>query len=346
MQEVTLLESSTTEGAVVDRAAGVIRGVKIVGKVSKWGRTYSDQALQKAVPLYEQAPVYLNHPADGQTRRSVQDKVGWIENVSWRPEGNFGDYRFLESHPATATILEWAEKNPKGIGFSQNARGTESKNKSGVRFVESIVSVRSVDLVDSPATTSGLFESFAEENPKMKSTLRNLIESYGSDSEKEHLALLEGNAVLELEVEVKEPGDDKQFVITEGFSAAAGNLVVENKDNLAESLASLVEAREVLRNGKPDPVDDPPGDDANLLESLKEKVARMETEKKLTALLEQHSVKASDVRLKALSACDNKSEQMELIESWKDSGKPAFSGRMDPVENFEDAKSAFSRHRS
>ena len=46
----------------VDRLAGVIRGVKILGLESRNGRTYLPEALAAAAPLYEGAKVNVNHP--------------------------------------------------------------------------------------------------------------------------------------------------------------------------------------------------------------------------------------------------------------------------------------------
>jgi hypothetical protein len=46
----------------VDRALGVIRGIKILGPHSRNGREYLSDALARAVGLYEGAEVNVNHP--------------------------------------------------------------------------------------------------------------------------------------------------------------------------------------------------------------------------------------------------------------------------------------------
>ena len=64
-------------GVRVDRTKGVIRGVKILGVVSRNGRTYLPDALTEAVGLYEQAKVNVNHPKGSPAAvRDYQDRIG------------------------------------------------------------------------------------------------------------------------------------------------------------------------------------------------------------------------------------------------------------------------------
>ena len=49
-RRATLMERTSTAGRV-DAAAGVIRGVRIIGKTSRNGREYSDGALRQASGL-------------------------------------------------------------------------------------------------------------------------------------------------------------------------------------------------------------------------------------------------------------------------------------------------------
>ena len=55
----------------VDRQAGVIRGVKILGLQSRNGRTYLPEALAQAAPLYEDAKVNVNHPKGSPAGRAT-----------------------------------------------------------------------------------------------------------------------------------------------------------------------------------------------------------------------------------------------------------------------------------
>ena len=74
--------SSAGRALRVDRAAGVIRGVKVLGLESKNGRTYLAEALAQAVPLYEGAKVNVNHSKHGPAApRDYQDRIGILRAV-------------------------------------------------------------------------------------------------------------------------------------------------------------------------------------------------------------------------------------------------------------------------
>jgi hypothetical protein len=147
----------------VDRAAGVLRGVKLIGLESLNGRRYRPEALAAAVSLYEGAKVNVNHPKEGPLApRDYRDRLGVIREVEFRAEeGLFGTLHFNPKH-AVAEQLAWdAEHNPRNVGFSHNvlARLTRDGAQS---LVEAITHVQSVDLVADPASTRGLFEEQEE----------------------------------------------------------------------------------------------------------------------------------------------------------------------------------------
>jgi hypothetical protein len=143
----------------VDRAAGVLRGVKLIGLESLNGRRYRPEALQAAVALYEGAKVNVNHPKEGPlSPRDYRDRLGVIREVEFRAEeGLFGNLHFNPKH-AVAEQLAWdAEHNPRNVGFSHNVVARLTRDGSQA-LVEAISHVQSVDLVADPATTRGLFE--------------------------------------------------------------------------------------------------------------------------------------------------------------------------------------------
>ena len=143
----------------VDRQAGVIRGVKILGLQSRNGRQYLPEALAKAVPLYEGAKVNVNHPKGSPlSPRDYQDRIGVIRGAVMRPnEGLFGDLHFNPKH-VLAEQLAWdAEHAPENVGFSHNVQARTSR-RDDCLLVEEITRVQSVDLVADPATTRGLYE--------------------------------------------------------------------------------------------------------------------------------------------------------------------------------------------
>jgi len=67
-----LYETAQTAGDAVriDREAGVIFGVKIIGCESRNGRHYPNDTLRHAIPLYENSKVNLDHPGSPSQSRS------------------------------------------------------------------------------------------------------------------------------------------------------------------------------------------------------------------------------------------------------------------------------------
>jgi hypothetical protein len=159
----TLLETCVGGGRI-DRQAGIIFKVKILGKESANRRTYSDQALRDAARLYEGARVNVNHDRQNPNReRGIAEEFGTLRNVSRCGNGVYGDLHFLKSHPLADLVIEKAERFPDKIGLSHNADGQSTVKLSGHEVVESIRRVNSVDLVLNPATNRGLFESRRDE---------------------------------------------------------------------------------------------------------------------------------------------------------------------------------------
>lgn len=143
----------------VDRGAGVLRGVKLIGLESQNARRYRPEALAAAVGLYEGAKVNVNHPQNGPLApRDYRDRLGVVRQVEFRPgDGLFGNLHFNPKH-ALAEQLAWdAENNPRNVGFSHNVLARLSREGEHT-IVEAITHVQSVDLVADPAATQGLFE--------------------------------------------------------------------------------------------------------------------------------------------------------------------------------------------
>ena len=160
----TLQELFDSRGVAmrVDRQAGVIRGVKILGLKSRNGRAYLPEALARAAGLYEEAKVNVNHPQGNPGgSRDYRDRIGVIRNVAARSgEGLFADLHFNPKH-SLAEQLAWdAEHAPENVGFSHNVQARTRRDGDRV-VVEAITRVQSVDLVADPATTRGLFEARA-----------------------------------------------------------------------------------------------------------------------------------------------------------------------------------------
>ena len=157
---VPLLELTYHDQIRVDQQAGVIHGVKILGRQSRNARVYSDAALEQAAELYEGIGVNIDHPDERALpeQRKLWECFGHLQNVRKQQDGVYGDLVFLRSHSMANQICEAAERMPSQLGLSHNAEGVVSHH-DGQAIVESITKIHSVDLVRNPATNNGLFES-------------------------------------------------------------------------------------------------------------------------------------------------------------------------------------------
>jgi hypothetical protein len=300
-----LLEITYSEHSTVDREAGVIRGVKILGRQSRNGREYSEQALADAARLYEGIGVNLNHPEprDAARHRPVEAGFGWLTAIAIRPEGVFGDLHYFKSHPQAAVIVEAAERNPRRFGLSHHAEGRVGRHQ-GKPIVESIEHVRSVDLVQNPATNAGLFES---EELFMSETTSKTIRQILSEACSGGLAPLCADERLA-----------EHAARTLEFPAAASA-----DEQLAQAVRQLVEGLLPQGTGPQTPVTT----DAPLAQ-LAERVARLETAALCRELLEAHRRTCDGTRLKALAALTTVDERVRLIESWPESASfPPLAGR-------------------
>jgi hypothetical protein len=154
----------------VDREAGVIRGVKLLGLASRNGRRYREQALAEAVALYEGAKVNINHPKGHPlSPRDYQDRLGLVRGVEFRAgEGLFGELHFNPRHALSDQLVWDAEHAPQNVGMSHNVLARTSRSGEET-IVEAITKVQSIDLVADPATTSGLYEqSGSNADPKVE----------------------------------------------------------------------------------------------------------------------------------------------------------------------------------
>lgn len=363
-RDCTLIES-----AAVDREAGVLRGVKLLGSTSRNGREYSPRALSEAAALYRGAHVNVDHP--GRTKpdaeRGVQDGVGVIESATVKADGVYGDVRFLKSHPVTPLVMEAAESMPGAYGFSHNAEG-RLVQRDGRTIVEGIERVRSVDLVRNPATTSGLFESEGAIVPR---TVREIVSAVGPRGKPALSALLEMDAaVAEMPVDVpaEASADDQAMAAFESMALAVVRDALSGKLDLAAAkskFGDLVKTYLKLA-GKSEPAEapdesseEPPMESAKVkidptLAKLQEQVATLTRERDearnrehARQLLESAGREVNDVRIKSLVALGNDADRNALVESWPkqsmrpDALRPARSAPLQESSNHSvtDAKS-------
>jgi hypothetical protein len=167
-EHIDLRESVCCEGLElkVDRKAGLIRGVKVLGErsMNEGGRTYTPACRKGAIRLLEGMKVNVDHVEPG-SRRSYHDRNGFLCGLHESGDGVYGNYRYNPKHPLTEQLLWDAENAPGNVGFSIDARGIKRMDQHGKILIESLELVRSVDLVADPATAVGLFESVDPAKP-------------------------------------------------------------------------------------------------------------------------------------------------------------------------------------
>lgn len=158
---IEIREAATSRPSAVNREAGIIENVKLVGLAApRKNRRYLPQALKEAVTLYEGAKVNVDHVDDPSKGRGLGDRIGRLEGVYFKEgDGLYAErFRYNPEHPLAKSLAWWAENDPNGLGFSHHVLGVSTWS-GGEQVIESIQSVKSVDLVADPATTKGLFES-------------------------------------------------------------------------------------------------------------------------------------------------------------------------------------------
>ena len=360
--ELTEATYQGTNRPVVDREGGYIRNAKILGKISANGREYSDASLQEAKALYEGLGVNLNHPerANPGKERQFQDGIGWLENVQVRDDGVYGDIGVLKEDPMAGKLFEAAERRPDRFGLSHNASGNTTR-KGNKTIVESITRVRSVDIVQNPATNKSFFESKDEDTmPQAQTrTLQNLVESLPAKSKhrKAVSALLEEfggpmpgdmpvdmSAAMPADATAETAAPDSEATMRAAFKSAVSAVM----DDTAIGVTDMLMKIEAILNaqaaalgidieaGETEPP--PAGGDAAVTESLQEQVkellaerAELKAEATARTLLESKGIKVTPERIEMVKSVTKKPAQTALLESLKASDGPAEKTKTRPL---------------
>lgn len=328
-----ILEVVCSTDLKVDKAEGVIRGVKILGPASRNGRRYSPEAIRRARGLYEGARVNFDHPPRSQPdrERTVGDRAGWLENVRESAGGLAGDLRLLTSDPRAGKVLEAAEKRPELFGLSHNAEGVTTKQGSET-IVEEITSVRSVDIVSDPATTLSLFESLGndehEGSKPMKTTVKKLLEGtrYAKLFEEEGMAPM---GDMPAEAPTGGNSDDaikaafRQMVI-----AAFDDEKLDTQATLAR-IKEVLKAQERLMGGGAEKKPAEGGETKPTQESVE--AGKLKAENAALKLLMESGVADPDgTKAKALAALESIEDRKALLATWPAGGTSGGSGKQKP----------------
>lgn len=341
---------------LVDREAGVIRNVKIIGFNSQNGRRYTSGALKAAIPLYEGIKVNVDHPEKGPTQqRSSYDRFGKFVNVRFvEGEGLFGDLVYLKSHPIAEQVCEAAERMPDVFGMSHNAQGEGIVDKRGIFEVNKITEVRHVDLVADPATTQSLAESkqaakqeteeaaysgvYRKSKKRPPQARRNFVKSKSQSANKPTGSIKEADEndqpvepKVDDEEKMKKDLHYKVMQILTRDDLADDQKADELIDFLADELGDIeMDATEAVKDTEEamDRIDDKPKED--------EKDSSDDTEEGMDADKKADSVDAEEEKMSTCEKCGGKYKAMKESDDSDMDDKEMGKERMKPVKESKD----------
>lgn len=344
----------------LDEATGVIFRAKVLGRYSRNnhglveaenGSEYSPACMRSALAEYEGKKVKCNHPADRANpgkERPVEDTFGVLRNcvIESDEKGEpaiWADLHCLTSHPMYPRVVEDVKKGLGVYGLSHNASARRERFDRAARrlVIEELAQVRSVDLVDKPATNRTLWES--EQKP-MPTTLRNLLESRLPKWSKPRRAwarvLLEDDGMAPMTdapVGAEAEGADPDEMLWSGFKAAimavldASDATAEEK---AKRIAKYIKSHDKLTSGcepeGPDEVEE--GEECDKGDKDKqesEELAQLRAEKAARQLCEGLALaNPTTAQVAAVAGVRDDKIKRELIESFKAApARPTHAGK-------------------
>lgn len=320
----------------VDRELKIIRNVKLLGFESRnlagslsltpsqrlqfgeaLGHPYTYDATfgSQVAEQYNGLQVYIDHPVDKTSglERSVKDLAGVVENVSTRADGIYGDIAYFETTSGGQLLAEIAERQPRAVGCSHAAGGrTELRNN---RVVVAEWAPRSVDIVTSPGTTTGLNESLNQEPHTMAKTLTiaSILEHKSTTKLGTVLREMADAGMIEPETPVDEmepegePSPEDQ--VKAGIVAAIMAKLDSASDDEVLAVLSALGMSAPLSGDSPAEGESDGATDTDATESLKTEIKEL----KATTLLLEAKRKATPERIEAVAAS---TRQSALVNSW------------------------------
>ena len=163
-----LQEFVAVKGSRIDREAGVLRGVRILGLKSSSGRTYTLDCVTAARSKYEGVRVHIEHGNSPNGQRKYADRIGVLKNITV-DGGLKGDLYINTKHALAEQLMFNAENDPQNVGLSHVADCRLTRGPRGEKIVEEIVRVYAVDIVPDGATApAGLFEAVDPDAEKQR----------------------------------------------------------------------------------------------------------------------------------------------------------------------------------
>jgi len=145
--------SMATDKPQIDRAAGILRRVHLMGPVSKHGYSYALDAMKAVAQRFEGMAVGVDHDyrsgplTDDHTWGNVRGPI------EVDPKGLWGDLHFVKAHVRSEQLLESIERGLRDVALSPVVDVYEEKGKTVTKF-----SPRRIDVVIGGATTKSMFE--------------------------------------------------------------------------------------------------------------------------------------------------------------------------------------------
>lgn len=244
------------------RKTGRIPRVKVLGWESANGNRYLPEAATNALPLYENAPIFIDH-RDGD--RSWREWVGNVKKPVVESDGIYaGHIQLRKQADAFEEIVEAATEFYENFGMSHVA-DCNFKRNGGVNVVHAIEKVHSVDIVLNPATVAGFYESEGRMAAK-KLTIGGIIKA----SETSHadnvfrkvlVEMTSGDAPMvspDTPTEAAPADGDSEAAVRKGIMAAiAAKLESAPSDQLKKVLKALELGDSVSELVAGKPVSDP-----------------------------------------------------------------------------------------
>lgn len=329
-------------GLAVDEAAGVIKGVKVLGRFSPnchgvqgvtEGTEYTPAAMKDALTLYDGVKVYFDHPTNrtspGTAPRSVRESFGVIRAPRMGEDGASirGDLHYPPRHPFAAAVVDDVKGGLGLYGLSHNASAGRTKVAGGRFVVEQITAVRSVDLVDDAATNKNLWESRTV-TTTFKKILEARLPKLSAARQKIGRKLLEDGELpaAAMDAPVEEPADPDAAMI-EGFLAAIGEVFKDKSMDLAakkKKIIDILTAHDKL-TAEPEPTDTPaePTDSpADTSESLRRDLNALRAKDECRTLCESMDFVPTADQLADLIAVPA-ANRKRIAEAFKGTAKPA-----------------------
>lgn len=338
-RKVNLAESASLGRSRLDRNAGVVRGVKILGSNSAHGYEYSAGAMEGAVHLYEGKQVNLNHPNRknlGASRR-YEDRFGRLKNVRYvEGKGLYGDLHYNKGHRIVKQFEYDVDHEPRNLGLSHNASGSAVRRGDRV-LVESIDKVRSVDLVADPATNVGLFESRgakmglkvrrkkSSRTKQARLHLRKFLEAVGTDEETAASAMSPKEAMGQMilaifmddSIDMEETKRQIMAILQmQDKEEVAGDESSEESDDAESSDMEVPEDRgETVKKSKKNAKSRKPAKKSLVESKVERQLRQYRREQALTDLCEDMGVRLTKVQRKAALSLPTKKEAKQFLES-------------------------------